>query len=99
MLLSGSVTLTGLDLDAVRGGMLLPRLAQQRVHQAGLAHFAFADQDEFGFVEGDLRGGFGAQVGFDRLEALFVGCGEFRVEGVEVEVELFQMLKLGERLW
>ena len=78
------------DLDAVRGGVFLPGIAQQRVHQTGLADFAFADQDEFGFVERDLRGGLGAQVGFDGVEALFVGCGEFRVEGVIVEVEFLK---------
>ena len=68
-------------------GMLLPRIPQQRVHQAGLAHLPFADQDELGLVEHDLRAGFGAQVGFDRVDALFVGGGEFGVEGVVVEVE------------
>ena len=75
--------------------MLLPRDALQGVHQTGFAHFAFAHQGEFGFVEGDLCSGFCAQVGFDDIETFFVCRGEFGVEGVVVEFEFLQMLKLG----
>jgi len=34
--------------------MFFPRLAEQGIHQTGFTHFAFADEDEFGFVENDL---------------------------------------------
>lgn len=88
----------GLDLNAVCSRFaFLPRVTTQCAEQATLAHFAFADEDEFGFVEGDLRGGFGAKVGFDSVYALFVCSGEFGIEGVVVEVKSLQMLKLGER--
>jgi len=62
--------------------VFLPGVIKQCVHQTSLAHFAFADQDEFGFIEGELCFDFCAQVGLDGIKTLFVGCDEFRVERV-----------------
>lgn len=42
------------NVDAVRSGVFLPIFALEGVHEAGFADFAFADEDEFGFVEGSL---------------------------------------------
>ena len=58
---------------------------------------AFADQHEFGFVErlGVLFET--AEVCLDRVQTLFVCALQGGVEGVVVEVEVCQMLKLGER--
>ena len=63
------------------------------------ANLAFAHQDEFGFVELNLLASFGAQIGHNRIKTFSVCRGEFGVEGVAVEVEFLQMLKLGKGGW
>jgi len=62
---------------------------EQGIHQTSFTHFTFTDEDELGFVEGDLRFGFGAQVSFDGVKTLFVCFGEFGVEGVVEESQIF----------
>ena len=75
------------DLDAVRCIVFFEWFALEGIHEAGFADFAFANEDELGFVEDDLLFGFGAQVCHDGIKAFFVCCGEFGVGGVVFEVE------------
>jgi len=76
------------NFDAVRGGFVFLRgfacLTLQGFEQGGLADVAFADQHKFGFVER-----FGvlfetAEVGFDRVQTLFVCALQGGVEGIVV---------------
>ena len=59
----------------------------QCTEQTSLSYFAFANEDEFGFVDFDHWTC--PQVEFDGVEALFVGFGEFGVEGVIFEIKCF----------
>jgi len=65
--------------------MFFPRLAEQGIHQTGFTHFAFADDDEFSFVEYDLSFCIGTQVGFDSFDTLFVCFGKFGIEGIVID--------------
>ncbi|CAK8723691.1 hypothetical protein GMJAKD_13075 [Candidatus Electrothrix aarhusensis] len=80
--------LDGLNLNAVGGVVLLLGIVKQSIQQAAFAHFAFTDENEFGFVE-SYRINFSTKVGFNGSKSLGTGGVKFWVERVASNCQPF----------